>query len=200
MQKRLYISDWHYGHANAIEFDQRPFRSVEEMNAALVTRWNDVVSPEDLVYVLGDFFWCKSSDAVPVLKSLHGTKFLIRGNHDRSNDGAFIKQFAKVTDYMEVDDDGRKVVLCHYPIPCYKNHYHGWIHLYGHVHTSFEWEMMKDVQYKMEHLHGVPCRMYNVGAMLPYMDYTPRTLTEILDSAESCDILEENTQEGVVPL
>lgn len=149
------------------------------MNEALVARWNQTVDPGDVVYVLGDMFWCKSSEAVPVLRQLSGTKILIRGNHDRSNDGAFIKQFAKVTDYMEVDDEGRKVVLCHYPIPCFKNHFYGWYHLYGHVHTSFEWNMMQHDRYLMEELYGKECRMYNVGAMLPYMDYTPRTLDEI---------------------
>lgn len=150
------------------------------MNEVLVTRWNQAVDPGDVVYVLGDMFWCKSSEAVPVLRQLSGTKILIRGNHDRSNDGAFIKQFAKVTDYMEVDDEGRKVVLCHYPIPCFKNHYYGWYHLYGHVHTSFEWNMMQHDRYLMEELYGKECRMYNVGAMLTYMNYTPRTLDEIL--------------------
>ena len=163
-----------------IHFDNRPFETVQEMNETLVTRWNQAVDSGDVVYVLGDMFWCKSSEAVPVLRQLSGTKILIRGNHDRSNDGAFIKQFAKVTDYMEVDDKGRKVVLCHYPIPCFKNHFYGWYHLYGHVHTSFEWNMMQHDRYLMEELYGKECRMYNVGAMLPYMDYTPRTLDEIL--------------------
>lgn len=176
----MYISDWHYGHANAIHFDNRPFETVQEMNETLVTRWNQAVDPGDVVYVLGDMFWCKSSEAVPVLRQLSGTKILIRGNHDRSNDSAFIRQFAKVTEYLEVDDEGRKVVLCHYPIPCFKNHYYGWYHLYGHVHTSFEWNMMQHDRYLMEELYGNECRMYNVGAMLPYMGYTPRTLDEIL--------------------
>ena len=27
---------------------------------------------------------------------------------------------------------------------------------------------------------GCPCQAYNVGAMLPYMDYTPRTWEEII--------------------
>ena len=81
---------------------------------------------------------------------------------------------------MEVEDEGRKVVLCHYPIPCFKNHFYGWYHLYGHVHTSFEHNMMLHDRYLMEQLYGKQCLMYNVGAMLPYMDYTPRTLSEIL--------------------
>lgn len=186
-QKRFYISDWHYGHANIIAFDNRPFRSVEEMNEALVSRWNRVVSPGDIVYVLGDMFWCNSKDAVPVLKRLNGSKFLIRGNHDRCSDSVFQKQFAKVADYLEIEDAGRKVVLCHYPIPCFKNHFYGWYHLYGHVHASFEWNMMRHDRYLMEELYGKECRMYNVGSMLSYMDFTPRTLDEIITKADKED-------------
>ena len=182
--KKFYISDWHYGHEQSLHFDDRPFKTVEEMNKALVDRWNAVVSPGDIVYVLGDMFWRNSSEAVEVLKTLKGTKFLIKGNHDRQNDGKFIRSFAKVTEYLETEDNGRKVVLCHYPIPYFKNHFYGWYHLYGHVHTSFEWNMVKHDRYLMEELYGKPCSMYNVGCMLPYMDYTPRTLDEIIEGSE----------------
>ena len=143
--RKLYISDWHYGHQNILAFDSRPFKTVEDMNTALIERWNS----------------------------------LIKGNHDRCNDGRFLKKFVKVTEYLEVEDAGRKVVLCHYPIPCFKNHYYGWYHLYGHVHSSFEWNMMERNRYLMQELYGIPCHMYNVGAMMPWMDYTPRTLDKI---------------------
>ena len=36
----------------------------------------------------------------------------------------------------------------------------------------------------MADLYEKPCNMFNVGAMLPYMDYTPRTLDEILTANE----------------
>lgn len=178
--KRFYIADWHYGHKNALAFDARPFDSVEKMNAELISRWNAAVSPGDIVYVLGDMFWCKSSEAVPVLQKLNGQKFLIRGNHDRCNDGNFIREFVKVTEYLEVDDEGQKIVLCHYPIPCFKNHFYGWWHFYGHVHTSFEWNMMEHDRYLMQEQYGKQCRMYNIGAMIPYISYTPRTFEEIV--------------------
>ena len=110
-------------------------------------------------------------------------KFLIKGNHDRSNDGKFVKEFAKITEYLEVNDNFRNIVLCHYPIPCFKNHYYGWYHLYGHVHNSFEYQMMEHDKYLMQELYGKQCQMFNVGAMMPYMDYTPRTLDEILKGA-----------------
>lgn len=180
MGKIFYIADLHYGHANRLAFDNAPFKTVEEMNAALIERWNATVSPGDIVYVLGDMFWCKTDEAIEVLERLNGQKFLVQGNHDRCNDSKFRKHFVKIDEYMEIKDGDRNVVLCHYPIPCFKNHYYGWYMLYGHVHMSFEYNMMKHTKFLMEELYSKPCQMFNCGAMLPYMDYTPRTLDEII--------------------
>lgn len=174
--KNLYIADWHYGHKNILDIDNRPFKSVEEMNQALIDNWNTEVRTDDTVYILGDMFWCKPSEAIPVLNQLNGKKILIKGNHDRVGNAEFDKCFERIVDYLEVDDDGRKVVLCHYPIPCFKNHFRGWYHLYGHVHDSFEHNMMLHNRFLMEELYGHQCKMYNVGAMMPYMRYTPRPL------------------------
>lgn len=68
--RNLYIADWHYGHANVIGHDNRPFQTLAEMNEALVARWNGAVNPEDTVYVLGDMFWCRAREAVGVLRTL----------------------------------------------------------------------------------------------------------------------------------
>lgn len=180
MVKQFYIADWHYDHKNVIHFDNRPFSSIEEMNKELIDRWNKVVSKDDAVYVLGDMFWCKVHEAIDVIDKLNGKKILIRGNHD-SHDHRFIEKFDRVCDYLETVDSDRKVVLCHYPIVCFKNHFYGWYHLYGHVHNSFEHHMMEKNRNLMESLYEKQCEMYNVGAMMPYMDYTPRTLDEIIE-------------------
>ena len=81
-------------------------------------------------------------------------------------------------------DDGKIVVLRHYPIPCFNNHYYGSYHLFGHVHTGFEDNMMEQVKYQMTALYDKPCNMWNVGCMKDYMDYTPRTLEEIIKRGE----------------
>jgi len=178
-QRKLYIADWHYGHKNAIAFDNRPFSNTDDMDAELVRRWNEAVRPCDSVYVIGDMFWCTEDKALPILKELNGQKFLIRGNHDRNNNSKFIHQFAKVSGYMEVDDNGNRIVLCHYPIPCFKNHMYGWYHFYGHVHTSLEWNITQKCISDLIATENAPCNAINVGAMMPYMDYTPRTFEEI---------------------
>lgn len=181
MGKKFYISDWHYGHKNVLGFDNRPFTSIEQMNEELIRRWNSVVSAGDLVYILGDMFWCTPKIAAPIMEQLNGQKILVKGNHDRWHDSKFDKLFVKIDEYMEIEDEGRNVVLCHYPIPCFKNHFYGWIHLYGHVHNSFEWNMMEHQRFLMEELYDRQCDMINVGAMMPWIDYTPRTLDEIIN-------------------
>ena len=176
----FYISDTHFGHANIMHYDNRPFTSVEEMDNNLIENWNRVVSKEDHVYICGDFCWDKEHRWIELLEKLNGQKTLIRGNHDITPQKSR-RLFADVKEYKEIDDNGRKVVLSHYPIPCFKNHFYGWYHLYGHVHISFEYNMMEHDRYEMENLYTKPCEMYNVGCMLPYMNYTPRTLDEIID-------------------
>ena len=175
----FYIADWHYNHANILSYDNRPFKTVEEMDAALVERWNATVTSADTVYVLGDMFWGGETKAVPVLDSLNGKKILIKGNHDRCKNTEFRKRFDQISGYLEITDGDRHVVLCHYPMPCFKNHFHGWYHLYGHVHNSFEANMMEHDRMLLEYLYCRKCNMFNVGAMMPWMDYTPRTLDEI---------------------
>lgn len=181
--RKLYIADWHYGHANILHFDNRPFKTIFEHDKELIRRWNAAVNPCDTVYILGDMFWCKATDAIAVLKQLNGQKILIKGNHDRCHDINFKKCFVKICEYEEVQDGEDNIVLCHYPIPCFKNHFYGWRHFYGHVHTSFEENLMQHNRYLMEELYGHSCEMYNVGAMMPYMDFTPRTKQEILTAS-----------------
>ena len=78
----FYISDLHFGHKNIIAFDNRPFKTVEEMDEVLISNWNQTVSSGDHVYILGDLCWGKAKDWPAVLERLSGNKHLIRGNHD----------------------------------------------------------------------------------------------------------------------
>ncbi|MBO5712026.1 MAG: metallophosphoesterase [Acholeplasmatales bacterium] len=177
---KFYISDTHFDHFNIMYYDNRPFNTVEEMNAKMIENWNKVVNKEDEVFILGDFCWDKEPRWIELLEQLNGQKTLIQGNHDISPQKSR-RLFADVKEYKVIEDNGRKVVLSHYPIPCFKNHFYGWYHLYGHVHVSFEWNMMEHDRYLMENLYSKSCEMYNVGCMLPYMNYTPRTLDQIIE-------------------
>ena len=82
--------------------------------------------------------------------------------------------------------------MCHYPILMWKNQHHGTIHLYGHVHMSAEYwyyikclKSLKNESFQDDVGKGTKIRAYNVGCMLPYMDYEPRTLKEIVDGGEA---------------
>ena len=183
--KNFYIGDWHYDHKNIIRLDNRPYKDVDEMNEALIDNWNSVVTNEDTVYVIGDMFWCNTDEAIEVLKTLNGNKVLIIGNHDRIHDVKFRKQFVKIEHYMEVKDNGRKVLLSHYPMPFYRGDYNpDMYHLYAHIHTTIEHDFMEHLRkYIKEYDHRDSgkhtCQFYNAGAML--LGYTPRTLDEILE-------------------
>src|SRR3954469_18473977 len=80
---RYWTSDLHLGHANIIRYCRRPFADVEQMNEALIERWNETVSEADEVWVLGDFALGTIGDTLPMAGRLRGRKLLIAGNHDR---------------------------------------------------------------------------------------------------------------------
>jgi len=182
MSKKFYIADTHFGHENIIRLDNRPFRSVQEMGEQMINRWNSVVDKGDVVYILGDFLW--KTKEIDIINRLHGQKILIKGNHDRVKNKDYQKCFVKIVPYEEVKDGQNKVVLSHYPIIAYNGSFAGRnIHLYGHVHVTDEARLVEKF-IKENRSKQMPMRMYNVGCMLPHMDYTPRTLEEILESCE----------------
>lgn len=183
-----FIADTHFGHENVLAFDNRRFKTIQEHDAALLENWNNAVGMDDEIFILGDISWHGATKSCEIVRSLNGIKHFIVGNHDKRllKNREFQSLFVEITDYKELSfSDGKGIVLSHYPIPCFNHHYYGWYHLYGHVHNSFEWNMMERVKYEMEELYDKPCRMFNCGAMMDYMDYTPRTLEEILKGQPS---------------
>ena len=52
-----FTADTHFGHNNVIQFCDRPFASVEEMDEAMIQNWNERVTGNDTVYILGDMFF-----------------------------------------------------------------------------------------------------------------------------------------------
>lgn len=51
----FFTADTHFNHANILEYTNRPFLNVEEMDLEMIYRWNSVVRKNDLVFHLGDF-------------------------------------------------------------------------------------------------------------------------------------------------
>lgn len=184
MGKVFFTSDLHFGHENAIRFDNRPFQTVEEMDAELIRRWNAKVGKGDLVYVLGDMIWkSHNGDAEQLIRSLNGQIILIKGNHDRFLHNAKAKNaLAGVKDYDDIcvtlkDGTKRRCILQHAFVPMYYGHRHQAIHLHGHSHQTEEsvFEFMIQALLREQ---GLKPEIYNVGCM--YWNYEPVTLDEIL--------------------
>ena len=117
-----YISDLHIGHANAITLDKRPFKDLNEMNDAIFNNWNARVRTDDTVYILGDFIWKKENEWAYFVGPLAGNKVLIRGNHDpREFSSTTKRMFQSITNLKEIVDGDRHVVMCHYPMPFFRN-------------------------------------------------------------------------------
>ena len=182
--KVLFTGDLHLGHENVIQFDGRPFETVDEMDAEIIRRWNNKVDKGDLVYVLGDMIWkARNDDAPGIIKSLNGQIILIKGNHDRFLHNAKAKAaLAGIKDYDDIcvtleDGTTRRCILSHYFIPMYIGHRHQAIHLHAHSHFSDEADFEVDFA---EQLNRMGCRneIYNVGCM--YWNFEPVTLDEIL--------------------
>lgn len=52
--KIFLTSDLHFLHDREFIWKARGFNSVDEMNEETIRRFNEVVNPEDTVYILGD--------------------------------------------------------------------------------------------------------------------------------------------------
>ena len=191
-----YISDLHFFSKNqtaeGLNFDNRPFKNVDEMHASILNNWNSRVTNGDTVYILGDISnRGKNEDLIALVARLKGKKVLIVGNHEDIRDYRYKQLFHAIYDYFEitdhVDKQPYKLVLCHYPILMWNGQHNGTILMYGHLHDSIEEAYFKKClsemnggEFAIRRPHEKEIVAINVGCMMPYMDYTPRTLEEIL--------------------
>jgi len=133
-------SDFHWGHKNIMNFcpeTRARFRNdVNYMNEAMVMEWNRRVEPEDLVYLLGDVAFLPAQKAAEYMMRCNGTKILIEGNHDVKTlkDSTFRNCFKEIHKYHEIDYDGHKIVMFHYPISEWNQMHRGALHFHGHLH------------------------------------------------------------------
>lgn len=140
--KTYVTSDIHFGHKNIMSFcpvtRARYNNDVEYMNEAMVKEWNEIVNPEDTVYILGDVAFMPASKAAETVKRLNGRKILIEGNHDKKalKDPSFNKCFAEIHPYLEVNYNGHKICMFHYPIAEFNQQHRGALHFHGHLHGN----------------------------------------------------------------
>jgi calcineurin-like phosphoesterase family protein len=83
--KTFFTSDTHFGHKNVIEFCNRGFSTIEEMDKRLIRNWNERVNSIDTVFFLGDFMFRSANKFSYYRNQLKGDIIFIAGNHDRNN-------------------------------------------------------------------------------------------------------------------
>lgn len=85
MSEIFITSDTHFCHQREFLYQPRGFQSVEEMNEAIVERWNEIVSNSSIVFHLGDMCLNDNSTATEVINRLNGKIYWLAGNHDSDN-------------------------------------------------------------------------------------------------------------------
>ena len=127
-----FTSDWHLGHYNIIRYCNRPFKTTQEMDDTILTNYNSLVRPGDMVFHLGDF--CFKCDPRNYFKRINTKQInIIWGNHDR-NTKPHKHLFASNSMLRDIKIDGIPVTLCHYAMRVWnKSHYNAG-HLFGHSH------------------------------------------------------------------
>lgn len=182
MSNIFFTSDTHFGHANIIKYSERPFRDTQEMDEAMISNWNSVVSQKDEVWHLGDFAFATDDRVVSIIKRLNGTINFIKGNHDKTT---WRKRnlFNSAQDYKEIEFDGQKIVMCHYPLLSWnKGHRGSWM-LHGHCHGSINYL-------------NVDTKRIDVG--VDNFDYTPVSFQEVkvLMDTKNYKEVDHHTKEG----
>lgn len=131
MSNIYFIADTHFGSEAMRLYENRPFINTQEMDRELITRWNNVVCEDDVVYHLGDFG--AAGNEAGVLSRLNGTKYLVRGNHDTQSN-AYYRQagFQEVYDLPVLFRNFW--ILSHEPL--YVNTNMPYANLFGHVHGN----------------------------------------------------------------
>lgn len=165
MNNIFFTSDTHFGHKNIIRYCNRPFSSVEEMDVAMIERWNEVVGPSDTVYHLGDFS-INNQSAQKYVGRLNGEIHLILGNHDKK-----VKMlrpaFASINHYLELRyKSNPDIILFHYAMTVWNKKHHGAWHLYGHSHGNLPDQMNKSIDVGVDTNNFYPYHFDEVARIL----------------------------------
>jgi calcineurin-like phosphoesterase family protein len=143
----FFTSDTHFDDTFAIEYFNRPFQSVDEMNAAMVDRWNNVVTNDDTVYHLGDFTPEDLSHFTKWANQLNGTLRILPGNMDRlwlpdfvTSEKVHVLPPLVSVAFEKIGTIGQPqmIVLCHYSLQVWERSNHGSWHLFGHTHGKLK--------------------------------------------------------------
>lgn len=144
MAKTWVYSDPHFYHQNICVFTNydgsklRPWDDAEKMTEDMITWYNEMVSDEDRVYMLGDMAFSpqKMRDSVGRMK---GRKVLVPGNHEPPKMRKYFDLFDDVRGYVVK----KGFVMSHMPI--HPGSLSRWkLNIHGHTHNNVvlkpEWD------------------------------------------------------------
>lgn len=158
--KVFFTSDTHFGDERALRLSSRPFQDVEEMDNELIRRWNETVPEDGIVFHLGDFGFGTYQRGHEILRKLNGRKYLILGNHDQQTIcRGHVLMFEEVSQQMNVNVDGQRIFLNHYPLLCFPDETRTVWQLFGHVHSG----PLSKNGYDLQRLQYLLPRQYDVG-------------------------------------
>jgi calcineurin-like phosphoesterase family protein len=118
------------------------------MHDVIISNWNSVVNDDDIVYNLGDVTFAGFRDTKLIMDQLNGSKYLIRGNHDKGHTNTWFKNvgFLDVYNELELEVNLTNVLLTHKPVsrvnltnvllthkPVSRVNF---INVHGHLHNS----------------------------------------------------------------
>lgn len=133
-------ADWHIGE-DRFEIMLRPFTSPEEHICRILENHNNVVAPDDLVYVVGDVCYQKKPECLELVAKFHGRKILLRGNHDRVfTDEQLAPYFEKIVpegESLQIEAEGIPCTLNHYPSLAERYRFN----LVGHIHGAWKFQL-----------------------------------------------------------
>jgi len=153
MQNVFLISDMHFGHSNIIKYENRPFKSVVEMDETIIGNWNKAVQRDDKVFILGDVSFYGVDKTKDIIEKLNGYKTLIIGNHDKDRSLKWWRDTGIQEVYQYPIIYNQFYILSHEPVYLSVNMPYANIH--GHIH----------------HLKYADNQYFNVS--VECIDYTP---------------------------
>lgn len=138
-----FTSDTHFNHDRDFIYVPRGFSSIKEADDTIINNWCSLVSNDDDIYVLGDFFLGTDFDYIDnVLHKLTGKIHLIIGNHDTNAKLKFYANYNNIVEitYATIIKYKNKIFyLSHYPTivaDAFIQNKQPMYNLFGHTHSK----------------------------------------------------------------
>ena len=143
MGKIFATSDLHFCHNREFIWGARGFKSIEEHDAEIIKRWNEVVTAEDDVYILGDLMLGDNAHGIHCLSQLNGKLHILTGNHCTSARQKLYHTLENMVEFCgcatTIKYKKKQLYLSHYPTITSNmeaNPHQAVFNLYGHTHQT----------------------------------------------------------------